>query len=78
MDLDKPVFRLADNFYVQPGDFVWTDRIHCYQSGPDSSPVVIKEPVSGKVREDGKVLLADGETLVELANCRPCEKVIRI
>lgn len=79
MDFKKPVFRMGQtNFYVQPGDIVWTDRMVARIAAPGQMPVVLPEAISGRVRHDGTVLLSDGETLVPLENCRPCEKVIRI
>ena len=46
------------------------------QTGLALLAAVCAEPVSGRVRPDGTVLLADG-VIVPLDNCRVCEKVIR-
>ncbi len=78
MDCTRPVFRIGrTNQYVQPGDFVWADEMVAHTAAPGQVPVVLPEPMSGRVRLDGTVLLASG-VLVPLANCRICRDVIRL
>lgn len=78
MNWSQPTFRIGQtNHYVQPGDFVWTDVIEGIGS-PGQMPVAVRKPISGKVVQDGTVLLADGRTVVSLDQCRLCKKVIRL
>ena len=76
MNLDLPVFRIGDsNTYVQPGDLVWTDIIIAKSAGRGHPPVLFREPISGKVMNDGTVLLAN-DVFVPLRQCRICRTEI--
>lgn len=71
-------FRIGEtNHYVKPGDFVWTDIKELLGVDSKHGPIIKDVPVSGTVRFDGTVLLTTGK-IVELRQCRLCEKVIRL
>lgn len=72
------MFRIGEsNFYVKPGDHVWTDVVDFQGFSIHGGVVTEHRAVHGRVRPDGTVLLDSG-VIVELRTCRPCEKAIRL